>query len=232
MVKSPLEYFETQDFNAVPPADEAPTSEEVAFMKKYLGVDPARAAAALPVSRPDPEQLPEPQKPAEPLRPAGVGQPEPEPSAEKSLKDEEQVQFVGFTVGEQLYTIPTAVVQEVIRSMPLCRLPSMTSCMGGVINLRGRVVPVIRLRDVLEEALPAKGEADAFTIVCRCGGLQVGVQIDRVHSMYRIARQDIRWDAGASLGLGDECIAGLFQLDERLVPIVSVEHIVKTILQN
>lgn len=236
MVKSPLEYFETQDFDTVSAVGGPPTSAEAAFMKKYLGMNGPHVLAdlvllqepaSLPLPRTTGDGSPAASSVAEPVR-----EPEIPASAETALRQEEQVQFVGFTLGGQLYTIPTVLVQEVIRSLPLCRLPAMASCVSGAISLRGRVMPVIRLREVLDAELPADGAADAFTIVCRCREKEVGVLIDRVHSIYRIARQDIQWDAAARLGLGEDCIAGLFRLNEQLVPIVSMEHVVKIILRK
>lgn len=231
MVKSPLEYFEAQDFDAVIPANAPPTPVEAAFMKRYLGIDVPSVAGDVEASqttacccasqsaRTDvPERAPLFSAPESPVSP------------EAALRQEEQVQFVGFTLGEQLYTIPTVLVREVIRSVPICRLPSMPFGASGAINLRGQVMPVIRLREVLDAELPVEGEGDSFTIICRCRDRELGVLIDRVHSMYRIDCRAIRWDAAARLGLGDECIAGVFQLDEKLVPIVSMEHIAGSIL--
>ncbi|MEG1610544.1 MAG: hypothetical protein RR317_05115, partial [Bilophila sp.] len=63
---------------------------------------------------------------------------EPVVSIDESLLTQSQIQFVGFQMNEQLYTVPTQVVQEVIRSMTAARLP-MTAplslgssiCAGG-----------------------------------------------------------------------------------------------------
>ncbi len=217
MVKSPLEYFEAQSFTDCAP-ETPPSVEEAAFIKKYLGVD-----AAGPVRGTTPPAL------TDGVREKGKTEEVPL-SAEAALRQEDVVQLVGFTIGGKLYTIPTVLVQEVVRSLPIFRLPTTTACVSGAINLRGRVMPVIRLRDVFESSAPVEGGSDGFTIVCRCGGEEVGVLIDRIHSMYRVDRDDIQWDAAVRLGLGDDCIAGLFRLNERLVPIVSMEHIAETVL--
>ncbi len=217
MVKSPLEYFEAQSFADCTP-ETPPSVEEAAFIRKYLGVEVAASAGGTTLSAPvnrSGERVKAEEAPF---------------SAEAALRQEAVVQLVGFTIGGKLYTIPTVLVQEVVRSLPIFRLPTTTACVSGAINLRGRVMPVIRLRDVFETSAPAEGRADGFTIVCRCGGEEVGVLIDRIHNMYRVDRSDIQWDAGARLGLGDDCIAGLFRLNERLVPIVSMEHIAETVL--
>ena len=91
---------------------------------------------------------------------------------------------------------------------------------------------MIRLRDLLGSTPPPRGQADRFTIICRCQGLQLGVQIDSVRSMYRINQEDIQWNVEVELGINGDCIAGLFKLNDKLVPIISVERIVETMLQE
>lgn len=223
-MKSPIEYFESQTFDAQASNTGSLSAAERLFMRKYLGVDgedgntPADVLQSIPTVQGDPDVV--------------VRDMEEDVSYEKKLRDEPQVQLVGFTMDEQLFTIPTMLVQEVIRTMAPSRLPMTSAYVAGIINLRGRVTPLIRLRDLLGCALPRTGEPDRFTIICRCRGLQLGVQIDSVRSMYRIERDDIQWNVEAELGINGDCVAGLFKLDEKLVPIISVERIVETMLQE
>lgn len=216
MVKSPIEYFESQSFDANPDGDLSPT--ERLFMQKYLGVESAEVLETIPAVQGDPDVVPKSL--------------EPEESVDETIQKQAQIQLVGFHMDQQLYTIPTVVVQEVIRSVAPSRLPMTSRLVAGIINLRGRVTPLIRLRDLLESAAPANGEADRFTIICRCRGLQIGIQIDSVHSMYRVEQKDIQWNVEVQLGVNSDCVAGLFQLEEKLVPIVSVERIVNAMLQE
>lgn len=216
MVKSPIEYFESQSFDANPDGDLSPT--ERLFMQKYLGVESAEVLENIPAVQGDPDVVPKAL--------------EPEESIDETIQKQAQLQLVGFHMDQQLYTIPTVVVQEVIRSVAPSRLPMTSRLVAGIINLRGRVTPLIRLRDLLESAAPANGEADRFTIICRCRGLQIGIQIDSVHSMYRVEQKDIQWNVEVQLGVNSDCVAGLFQLEEKLVPIVSVERIVNAMLQE
>lgn len=221
MVKSPIEYFESQTFDAKATGTGELSPAEQLFMRKYLGVDGSASTAIL-------ESIPE-----------AEGDPDVDPhdseqhiSYEATLREAPQVQLVGFNMDAQLFTIPTMLVQEVIRTMEPSRLPMTPSYVSGIINLRGRVTPMIRLRDLLGCTPPPRGQADRFTIICRCQGLQLGVQIDSVRSMYRINQEDIQWNVEVELGVNGDCIAGLFKLDDKLVPIISVERIVETMLQE
>ncbi|MEG1610545.1 MAG: chemotaxis protein CheW [Bilophila sp.] len=94
------------------------------------------------------------------------------------------------------------------------------------------MTPLLRLRDILELPAPKSGEGDRFTIVCRCRGLQVGLQVDSVHNMYRVDQKDIQWNVEVKLGFNGESVSGLFKLEDKLIPIVSVERIVDRMLQE
>ena len=224
MKKSPEQYFQEQNFSvdAVPAAAPGKFSEaEQAFMEKYLGMDGGATLEKLgiappPESRPAP--LPYQEAPAE------------EPLAEV-LRREPQLLMVGFFLGQQEFVVPTLAVQEVIRATSPTKLPAAPSFVAGVINLRGKVTPLVRLRDLLD--IPAgENVEDMFTIVCRRKGLQFGLMIERVHTMYRVPQDDIDWGVETHLGTNVELIAGLLKLRDDLVGIVSVDTIVETIIKS
>jgi purine-binding chemotaxis protein CheW len=167
--------------------------------------------------------------------PGGSAPPALPAQAEEPLTDilrrEAEMLLVGFFVGRQEFVVPTQAVQEVIRFMPPTKLPTAPSFIAGVINLRGKVTPLVRLRDLLE--IPGDGtDQDQFTIVCRRGGLQFGLMIERVHTMYRVTQNDVDWGIEAHFGVNVDYIAGLLKLRENLIGIVSVDRVVETIIKS
>ena len=252
MVKSPIEYFASQDFDAKVSPEDSMTPAELAFVRKYMGMDPVQALASVPVAEGDSPASPPAPAPASPpaSMPAGVPRatspasaPQGAPavrapvealpvetmSVETTLRTAESVQFVGFYVGSQLYAMPTLAIQEVIRRQAVSQLPMAPSFVSGVINLRGHITPLIRMRTLLD--MPEAGDDDErFTIICRCGGLQFGVQIDQLQTMYRVLQKDLNWNAEASVGANVEFITGLFEVDNKLVPIISIDRLVDKVL--
>ena len=219
MNKSPEEYFREQDFTV--PADGKDFSPaEQAFIEKYLGVEGAPSLAELGHS-PDAAA-----KEGTPDLHKGMGA---ELPLTQIMRDSENLQMVAFYLGNQEFTLPTIVVQEVIRTMPVSKLPSAPPLIAGAVSLRGKITPLIRLRDALEVSSPRMQE-DKFIIVCRRQGLQVGLIIERVHTMYRIPQADIDWSVESTLGNGVEFISGLVKLNNMLVGIVDVDRIIQSIL--
>lgn len=147
------------------------------------------------------------------------------------LRHEPELQMVAFYLGNQEFTVPTVIVQEVIHYSEPAKLPVAPPFVAGVINLRGKVTPLVYLRDILEVNQERKTE-DCFIIICRFQGLQVGLIIERVHTMYRVPQSDIDWGIEQHLGINVDYVSGLLKLNENLVGIVSVDRIVTNLLQN
>uniref|UniRef100_B8DL30 CheW protein n=1 Tax=Nitratidesulfovibrio vulgaris (strain DSM 19637 / Miyazaki F) TaxID=883 RepID=B8DL30_NITV9 len=225
--RSPEEYFRQHDFGseAATGGGGEFTAAERAFMQKYLGVeegdllrrigiDPARAGATGVAG--------------------GAGVEDEAESLDARLRNEPVLQMVGFFLGAQEFAVPTEAVQEVIKYAAPTRLPAAPSFVAGIVNLRGRVTPLVRLRELLGvyDGGDAAGSEDKFIIVCRRRGLQMGMMIERVHTMYRVPQQDIDWAIESHLGISVDFVSGLLKADERLISIVSVDKILDCVLKR
>jgi purine-binding chemotaxis protein CheW len=147
------------------------------------------------------------------------------------LRNETELQMVAFYVGDQEFTVPTVIVQEVIHYSTPVKLPVAPPFVAGVINLRGKVTPLVYLRDILEVPQKEKRE-DRFIVICRYQGLQIGLIIEKVHSMYRVTQKDIDWGIEAHLGINVDYVSGLLKHDDHLIGIVAVDKIVTNILSD
>ncbi|MDR1489222.1 MAG: chemotaxis protein CheW [Desulfovibrio sp.] len=220
MNKSPEEYFKEQNFEAVHSGNTGLTPAEQAFMDKYVGVDGRAVIDKLGLDAPA-RQAPD----------ADVHKEmDSEVPLDEMLRSSPELLMVGFFIGGQEFTIPTVAVQEVIRYEPVAKLPSAPQFVAGVINLRGRVTPLLHLRDVLEVSSPRQ-DIDKFIIVCRRKGIQIGMIIEKVHTMYRVIQSDIDWSIEAHIGANVDFVAGLLKVRDQLVGIVSVDRVIASILK-
>ena len=228
MMRSPEEYFNAQDFAPTTSKEEYTPAERL-FMQKYLGVDNADVAKDLGLKSDAP--APSDRQAAEA---AYAAVKEEEPALEILLKDMPEAQMVGFFIGEQEFVVPTLAMQEVIRYTPPVRLPLAPPNVAGVINLRGKVTPVVILRKLLDVRNKPLG-GDGFFIICRRRGLQLGFLIERVHTMYRVPQKNMDWGVESQLGISAEVdfISGIMKSEDgsRLMGIISVDRIVEHILR-
>lgn len=156
-----------------------------------------------------------------------------EPDLLEQLRNESELQMVSFFLGRQEFTVPINAVQEVIRSLPATKLPVAPPFVTGVINLRGIVTPIIQLRELLGIAgLEEQERSDRFIVVCKRHGLQFGLVIDTVHTMYRVPQDSIDWAVESHLGVAVQYIFGLMKSDDALISIISVDNIVEAILEG
>jgi purine-binding chemotaxis protein CheW len=105
---------------------------------------------------------------------------------------ESQEQFVVFQLGRERYGLPIGLVDEVVRRPDhLARVPRAPAFVDGIMNLRGKMIPVIdqRLRFSME------GSTDRRTsriIVLTIDGLQTGIVVDRVSEILSIAAAELK----------------------------------------
>ncbi|WP_027179052.1 chemotaxis protein CheW [Maridesulfovibrio bastinii] len=225
-MKTPEEYFIENVKLPDEKSEQDFTSAETAFMDKYLGVDGQQLVENIdPV---DPRSAEVPGFLSGLVNGADDNHGSDE-GYEERLMTEEEVQLVSFVVGDQEYALPIMSIQEVVKKIPVTLLPSAPLFMQGIINLRGRVTPVLDLRHLLNEE---KGEKDKFVVVCKHKGLQLGLAIHGVRTMYRADSKDIVWGVESEVGVRSEFLLGLYKYGEKLVNILSVDRLVEQILTN
>jgi purine-binding chemotaxis protein CheW len=227
----PEEYLQAQSF-AAPPSSPATdlTSAEQAFISKYVGADAVRLLAAEPLAPDQAFSLPaKTQLPTATADSAEEGSDE--PSLMELLKKEQTIQMVAFYLDAQVYLIPTMAVSEVLRYKPPVLLPMAPAYVAGVINLRGKVTPLLYLENLLT-APRATQDENRFIIICSYKGLQAGLIFDKVHTMYTFNQDQIMWDVEARIGASTEYICGLVDVDENILGVVSVDMIIDKVLQD
>jgi len=235
MSMKPEEYLQAQPF-ASSPAEPATAlnNAEMAFINKYVGADAARAleaqlhepARALQL----PAQAPPPQAPA-PVETDSAEATPSEPSLLERLKQAPTIQMVAFYLDAQVYLIPTMAVSEVLRYTPPVLLPMAPDYVAGVINLRGKVTPLLYLENLLT-APRKKRDENRFIIICSHNGLQVGLIFDKVHTMYTFNQNQIMWDVEARIGVNTEYICGIVDVNESILGVLSVGMIIDMILKD
>lgn len=107
-------------------------------------------------------------------------------SAETSVQPKECEKYLTFALESEQYGLSVLCVQEILGFIPTTSIPKVPDCILGVINLRGKVVPVVDLRRLFGmEAKPLSG--DTCIIVVEVSQTVVGIVVDRVLEVAEIA---------------------------------------------
>ncbi len=139
-------------------------------------------------------------------------------------KDEELLQLVTFSIGEEEFGVEILKVQEIIRMLEITRVPKAPDFVEGVINLRGKVIPVIDLR--LRFGLQTKGhDKKTRIIVIEINQMIVGFVVDSVSEVLRIPAGTIEPPPPVISGLDSEYISGVGKLDDRLLIMLDLNRL-------
>jgi purine-binding chemotaxis protein CheW len=129
--------------------------------------------------------------------------------------------FLTFYLADEEYGVEILKVQEIIGMQPITRVPRTPSCIRGVIHLRGKVIPIMDLRERFGmPAADANGALDEATAALRCiivvhvTGPQgqvvpVGIVVDRVSEVSAIADGDVEDAPSFGAGVKTEYLLGL-----------------------
>lgn len=102
----------------------------------------------------------------------------------------EKEKYLTFFVDKQLYSIPSNQVIEIISMAPVTYLPKLPEFVRGVINIRGKVIPLIELQLRLKKT-PAVYDEHTCVVVVEIGDNSVGFIVDQVHDVTDISKSQI-----------------------------------------
>ena len=133
----------------------------------------------------------------------------------------DQLQLVTFQVGGEEYAVDILAVQEINRMMTFTRVPQSPAEVEGVINLRGKIIPVVNLRRRFGfEA--TETNADSRIIVVEVRGHVVGFTVDRVHEVLRIERSIVEPAPEMVCSIDSDFIEGVGKLEDRLLILLDI----------
>ena len=134
------------------------------------------------------------------------------------------LQLVTFKLSSEEFGVDILKVQEIIKMMNVTKIPNAPVFIEGVINLRGKIIPIVDLR----KRLGFKDqEFDKSTriIVVELDGLVLGFIVDSVSEVLRIPEDTIEPPPSMVAGIESEYIEGVGKLDDRLLILLELKKI-------
>lgn len=144
---------------------------------------------------------------------------------EKKLHDsEELLQLVSFNIENEEYGIDILRVEEIIRIISITKIPNAPDFIEGVINLRGKVIPVIDLRTRLKRTKKSH-DNNTRVIVVEVSGMTVGFIVDSVKEVLRIPKNITEPPPTLVSGLDSEYITAIGKLEDRLIILLDLDKV-------
>ena len=131
-----------------------------------------------------------------------------------------------FRLGRETYGIEVLGVQEIIRMTEITRVPRAPRFVRGVINLRGRITPVVDLRERF--ALGAAGDTERTCIVVvepRGESVAMGLVVDEVLDVCDLAAEQIEPPPSFGREGAPRVLAGMAKVGEQVVLLLDIDRI-------
>jgi purine-binding chemotaxis protein CheW len=141
-----------------------------------------------------------------------------------SAMNENVVEYVTATVGDQLFGLPISRVQDVFKPQGLTRVPMAATEVAGLLNLRGRIVTVIDMRSRLDFEAKSRNRAP-MAVGIEYKGESFGLLIEDIGEVLKLpaaSREDNPVNLDPRLA---RVSAGVHRLDGRLLVVLDVERL-------
>jgi|ERR1035437_10355590 len=139
-------------------------------------------------------------------------------------ENSELLQLVSFKIGTEEFGVDILNVQEIIKIVQITKVPNSPVFVEGVINLRGKVIPVIDLRTRLG-LQKLEHDKDTRIIVVELSKSTIGFIVDAVNEVLRIPVSITEAPPEIVAGLDSEFIKSVGKLDDRLLILIDLNKI-------
>lgn len=143
--------------------------------------------------------------------------------AYKNDGQHELIQLVSFNLGAEEYAVEVLKVREIIRMTEITHVPNTSHGVEGIINLRGKVIPIISLRNRFG-MMPADSDQHTRIMVMDIEGKLMGFVVDGVSEVIRISSAEIQPPPDlVGGGMDQDFISGVIQHGDHLLLMLQLD---------
>jgi len=148
-----------------------------------------------------------------------------EQDEDELLSDE--TQLVTFKVDREEYGVHIMQVQEIIRLGDITRVPRAPAFVEGIMDLRGKVLPVVDLRKRFALGSKEHGETSRVVVV-NIADMTLGLIVDAISEVLRLPNSAIEPPPRIIAGIDSRFLKGIGRLDKRLIILLDLDKIFST----
>ncbi len=133
-------------------------------------------------------------------------------------------QYIGFKLNTNEFTLPILRVREIVNTPAITRLPQSPDYVEGIINLRGQIIPIIDLKELVGMGETVSRE-QTKTIVVTSGSRFFGILVDEITSVINIDDADIE-PAETFMKTNLDRVEGVARFDDRMIILLDTNKLV------
>lgn len=141
-----------------------------------------------------------------------------------STDESESLQVVCFFVGDGQYALDIMRIKEIIRPVPITRVPLAPRFVEGIIELRGAFLPIVDLRKRFGIEVSAP-DRDARYVVVGLEGRIIGLLVDKVADRRRVALSEVSEPPAMAFGADTRFFSGVLKSEGEIVVLLDLDAI-------
>jgi purine-binding chemotaxis protein CheW len=143
----------------------------------------------------------------------------------RRVADSDELQLVSFNIGSEEFGVDILKVQEINRMVEITKVPQAPHYVEGVINLRGKVIPIVDLRKRFDLELK-EHDKNTRIVVVDIEGNVMGMIVDAVSEVLRLQASTIEPPPEIVTGINSDYIKGVAKLDDRLLIFLDLSKVI------
>lgn len=133
-------------------------------------------------------------------------------------------QIVVFDLANESYGIDINAVSEIIRMQDITKVPRTAEFVEGVINLRGKVIPVVDMRKRFGLA-DVEQTKDSRIVVVDINGLNIGMVVDAVNEVMRISESSVEPPSSVIITEESDYLRGIAKLEDKMIILLDLDRV-------
>jgi purine-binding chemotaxis protein CheW len=134
-------------------------------------------------------------------------------------------QIVGFRVGRENFGVPIQIVHEIVPLMEITVVPDSPVYIEGVINLRGKIIPIVDLRKRFGET-PVSAKRNRI-VVSELNGRLVGLVVDAANEVLKVDPEQIEPPPSVLEQSDLNYVSGVAKMGDKLVILIDLSKIMQ-----
>jgi purine-binding chemotaxis protein CheW len=138
--------------------------------------------------------------------------------------------YLTFCLGREEFAVRVLHVREIIGIQDITTVPQTPACIKGVINLRGKVIPVVDLR--LKFGLPEQEHTKRTCIIViqvegEAGSMNTGMIVDEVSEVLNLNGNEIEPTPDFGDGVASPCLLGLAKVKDKVKILLDIGQVLR-----
>jgi len=151
---------------------------------------------------------------------------------EELEEDTQKGKFLTFVLGNESYGIGIEFVTEIIGILPITEIPELPTYIKGIVNLRGKIIPVMDIRLRFKKEFRAYNERTCIIVIDVMDN-SVGLIVDSVAEVLNISDEDIVLPPTCNTGFSNKYIKGIGKVGNEVKLLLECEKLLsKDDLEN